>query len=151
MFTVLITTLLIAMVPVLELRGAIPIGVSLGLHPIVATFVAIIGNFLPILPILLLLTKIFDFLRERKFSKKFIAKLEERVEKKRDVVDKYGWLGLIILVAIPLPGTGAWTGALVAGVLEMKTKTAALAIAAGILIAGLVVSLVTFGAVSIFS
>lgn len=150
MFSAIFTTLLIAMVPVLELRGAIPIGVSMGLHPVLATLIAVVGNFLPILPILLLLTKIFDFLRERKFSKKFITQLEKRVEKKRDVVDKYGWIGLIILVAIPLPGTGAWTGALVAGVLEMKTKTAASAIAAGILIAGLIVSLVTFGAVTIF-
>lgn len=141
----IIITFLIAMVPVLELRGAIPIGVSMGLNPVLATIISAIGNLVPILPILLLLDKIFDYLREKHFAKKYVDKLEQRVDKKRDVVDKYGWLGLIILVAIPLPGTGAWTGALVASVLDMKTKPAFLAIATGVAIAAVIVFFITYG------
>lgn len=144
MKTILIT-LLVAMLPILELRGAIPLGVSLGLTPLVATLTSIIGNLLPILPLLLLLEKIFAYLKTRSFSKKFITKMEQKVDKKRPIVDKYGWFGLITLVAIPLPGTGAWTGALVAVALKMRIRFAFLAITTGVLISALIVFLITYG------
>lgn len=141
----ILLTILIAMVPVIELRGAIPIGVANGLEPWLATLLAIIGNLIPIPFILLLLTKIFDWLRDKKYTKKMIAWLEKKAEKNRKKVDKYGWLGLIILVAIPLPGTGAWTGALVASVFKMKFKPAILSIITGVIIAAIIVFTITYG------
>lgn len=141
----ILLTILIAMVPVIELRGAIPIGVANGLEPWFATILAVIGNLIPIPFILLLLNKIFDWLRDKKYTKKMIAWLEKKAEKNRKKVDKYGWLGLIILVAIPLPGTGAWTGALVASCFKMKFKPSMLAIFAGVIIAAVIVFAITYG------
>ena len=141
----ILLTILIAMVPIIELRGAIPIGVANGLEPWFATILAVIGNLIPIPFILLLLTKIFDWLRDKKHTKKMIGWLEKKAEKNRKKVDKYGWLGLIILVAIPLPGTGAWTGALVASVFKMKFKPSMLAIIAGVIIAAIIVFTITYG------
>ena len=141
----ILLTILIAMVPIIELRGAIPIGVANGLEPWFATILAVIGNLIPIPFILLLLNKIFDWLRDKKHTKKMIGWLEKKAEKNRKKVDKYGWLGLIILVAIPLPGTGAWTGALVASVFKMKFKPSMLAIIAGVIIAAIIVFTITYG------
>lgn len=121
----ILMTFLISMVPVIELRGAIPIAVANGLNYWVAVAVSIIGNLVPVPFIILFIRKIFELMR--KISKKFdgiVTKLEQRAEKKSDVVRKYAFWGLFILVAIPLPGTGAWTGALVAAMLDMRLKRA---------------------------
>lgn len=138
------------MVPVIELRGALPIGVASGLSPLVSALVSIIGNLLPIPLLLLFVPKIFDWLRDKKLTKKFIAWLEKKADKNKKTIDKYGYLGLIILVAIPLPGTGAWTGALVASCLKMKFKPSMLAIIAGVFIAGAIVLAITYGVTQIF-
>lgn len=145
MLVSIILTLLIAMVPVIELRGAIPFGVAHGLAPLLSAGIAIIGNLLPIPFLLLLVPKIFDFLRDKKLTKKMITWLEAKADKNKKTVDKYGWLGLIILVAIPLPGTGAWTGALVASCFKMKFRPSILSIIAGVLIAGAIVLTITYG------
>ena len=145
MLVSIILTLLIAMVPVIELRGAIPFGVAHGLAPLLSASLAIIGNLLPIPFLLLLVPKVFDFLRDKKLTKKMIAWLETKADKNKKTVDKYGWLGLIILVAIPLPGTGAWTGALVASCFKMKFRPSILSIIAGVLIAGAIVLTITYG------
>ena len=102
-----------AMVPVLELRGAIPVGVAAGLSPAVACVVSVLGNMVPVPFILLLIRRIFDWLRGTRIFGPKIDWLERRAHLKGRVVRKYRLPGLIILVAIPLPGTGAWTGALV--------------------------------------
>ena len=141
----ILTTFFVAMVPVLELRGALPIGVGMGLPPIVAAIIAMVGNLVPIPFILILLRYIFDFLRDKKYTKKLIIWLEKKADKNRKTIDKYGWLGLVILVAIPLPGTGAWTGALVASCLDMNKKQSFAAIAAGVVIAGIIVLAITYG------
>lgn len=150
MIPAILATFFVAMVPVIELRGAIPIGVGMGLEPILATLIAMVGNLVPIPFILILLQYILRFMKTKKYTRKFVLWLEKKVEKNRGKVDKYGWLGLLILVAIPLPGTGAWTGALVASCLEMDKKKSFLAIAAGVVIAGIIVFALTYGAVSIF-
>lgn len=103
-----------AMVPVLELRGAIPVGVAAGLSPAAACLVSILGNMVPVPFILLLIRRIFDWLRGTRLFGPRIDWLERRAHLKGRMVRKYRLPGLIILVAIPLPGTGAWTGALVA-------------------------------------
>lgn len=147
----ILMTFLISMVPVIELRGAIPIAVANGLNHWVAVAVSIIGNLVPVPFIILFIRKIFELMR--KISKKFdgiVTKLEQRAEKKSDVVRKYAFWGLFILVAIPLPGTGAWTGALVAAMLDMRLKRAFPAIALGVLAAAAIVTFVTYGVDVIF-
>ena len=138
-----------AMVPVLELRGAIPVGVAAGLSPLAACAIAVLGNMVPVPFILLLIRRIFDWLRGTRFGPK-IDWLERRAHLKGRVVRKYRLPGLIILVAIPLPGTGAWTGALIAAVMDMRMRSALPSILIGVLIAGFLVTGLTYGFTSIF-
>lgn len=145
MLTAILITIAIAMVPVVELRGALPIGVGMGLPPLAAAGLAILGNLIPIPFLLILVPKIFDFLRDKKCTKKLIAWLENKADKHQKTIDRFGWLGLIILVAIPLPGTGAWTGALVSSCFKMKFWPSILAIIIGVLIAGAIVLGLTYG------
>ena len=135
------------MVPVIELRGAIPIGVGAGLNLWLAIAVSIVGNLVPVPFIIIFIKKIFAWLRTK--SEKLnglVTRLEKRAESKSATVQKYAFWGLFVLVAIPLPGTGAWTGALVAAMLEMPLKKAFPAIMLGVLGAGVIVSFVTYGA-----
>ena len=147
----IVTTFLISMVPVIELRGAVPVGYGSGLNIWVAVLVAIIGNLLPVPFIIIFIRRIFAFLRRimPKFDG-FITRLEKRAENKSDVVKKYSFWGLFILVAIPLPGTGAWTGALVAAMLDIRLKRALPAIVSGVIAAGIVVAFITCGANALF-
>lgn len=147
LFGKILMTFLISMVPVIELRGAIPIATAHGLNLWVAIFVAIIGNLVPVPFIIIFIRKIFEWLRKKsKFFDRVVTKLENRAAKKSDVVLKYAFWGLFILVAIPLPGTGAWTGALVAAMMNMRLQKAFPAIALGVVAAGAIVAFVTYGA-----
>ena len=150
MFHELLLTFLTAMVPVLELRGAIPVGVAAGLTPAEACAASVLGNMVPVPFILLLIRRIFDWLRRTKFFGPKIQRLEQRAHLKGRLVRKYRLLGLVILVAIPLPGTGAWTGALVAAVLDIRMRHAVPAIFLGVLIAGVIVTAVTVGVIHLF-
>lgn len=144
----MLKTLVTAMMPILEIRGAIPVGVASGLDPWLAFAVGFVGNMLPI-PILILLTrKIIEWLKKHNMLVKLTAWLENKGSKGAQKVQKYSFWGLFILVAIPLPGTGAWTGALVASLLDMRLKRALPAIAMGVSAAGLIVLLVTYGVIS---
>lgn len=144
----MLRTLVTAMMPILEIRGAIPVGVASGLDPWLAFAVGFVGNMLPI-PILILLTrKIIEWLKKHNMLVKLTAWLENKGSKGAQKVQKYSFWGLFILVAIPLPGTGAWTGALVASLLDMRLKRALPAIAMGVAVAGLIVLLVTYGVIS---
>lgn len=139
-----------AMVPVLELRGAIPVGVAAGLSPWVACVTAILGNLVPVPFIMLLIRNIFDWLRDTKFFGPKIVALEQRAHLKGRVVRKYRLAGLIILVGIPLPGTGAWTGALVAALLDIRLRNAIPAVFIGLLIAASITLAVTMGVIHLF-
>ena len=138
-------TFLMAMVPVVELRGAIPLGVAAGLSPAVAAVTAMAGNLTPVPCILLLLRRVFALMRKNAWLGPKVDRLERRAHLKGRKVRKYRTLGLVLLVAIPLPGTGAWTGALVADVLDIRMRTALPAIAAGVVIAGCITTAVTCG------
>lgn len=142
----IITTFMISMVPLFELRGAIPYGVIVGLNLKEVLILCIIGNLLPV-PFLIVFTrKIFAILRKKSDSlNNFVLRLEKKAKKKKGIVEKYEFLGLVILVAVPLPGTGAWTGALVAAMMDMRIKRAFPAIAIGVIIAGIVVAWMTYG------
>ena len=143
------TTFFISMVPVIELRGAIPVGIAADLSPAVAYMVSVLGNLVPVPFILLLIRRIFDWLRHTKRFGPLIEKLERRAHLKGRVVTKYRVPGLILLVGIPLPGTGAWTGALVAALLDIRLRTSIPAIFVGLLIAGALTLGVTMGVIHI--
>ena len=146
----LMMTFVMAMVPVVELRGAIPLGVAAGLPPTVAAVTAMAGNMVPVPFILLLVRRIFRLLRGISWLGPRIDALEKRAHLKGRTVKKYRTAGLILLVAIPLPGTGAWTGALVADVLDIRMRTALPAIAVGVVIAGCAITALTCGVAGLF-
>lgn len=142
----ILMTLLISMVPVLELRAAIPAGVIAGLDIPVVVATAIIGNLIPIPFIIVFIRKIFKWMQTK--SEKLAAlvkRLEDKADRKKDKVLKYEFWGLMFFVAIPLPGTGAWTGALIAAMLDMQLKRAFPAIAVGVVIAAVIVTVATYG------
>ena len=138
------------MVPVIELRGAIPYGVAAGLPVLTAFIVSIIGNILPVPFVIIFIRKIIEIMKKMsKNIRKFAEWLERKAEKNKEKVLRYEFWGLMLLVAIPLPGTGAWTGALVAAMLDMQLKRAFPSIAVGVVVAGIVVSLATMGVIAI--
>ena len=145
-------TFFMAMVPVIELRGAIPYGVIAGLSVGQSFIISVLGNLAPI-PVLVVFTrKVFELLRTKSEKlDRLVQRLESKAEKNKEVVDKYEFWGLVILVAIPLPGTGAWTGALVAAMMDMRLKRAMPAIILGVLIAGVIVTTLTYGAGALLS
>ena len=142
-----IMTMAIAAIPVVELRGAIPAGAAAGLDPWLACVAAVIGNLLPVPFIILLVRQVFDWLSKRPFFAPKIDALERRAHLKGRMVRKYRLLGLVLFVAVPLPGTGAWTGALVAAFLNIRLRSALPAITLGVLIAGNIVTLMTLGVI----
>ena len=150
MFEKLLLTFGTAAIPVLELRGAIPLGVAAGLSPAVACVTAIAGNLLPVPFIMLLVRHVFDWLRHTRLLGAKIEWLERHAHIKGRVVQKYRLLGLVILVGIPLPGTGAWTGALVAALLDIRIRTALPSILLGLILAGLITTAVTMGLIHLF-
>ncbi len=143
-------TMLCSMLPVVELRGGLPFGIALGLDLPHAFWAAVIGNMLPV-PFLIAFThRIFVLLRHHiPLLEGLIHKLELRAAEKGELVQKYEFWGLLILVAIPLPGTGAWTGALVAALMDLRLKWALPAIAVGVLIAGGLVLAMTMGIIAL--
>ncbi len=145
-----LSTLFISMAPVVELRLGLPYGIALGLDYPLALAAALIGNMIPVPFIVIYIERIFAWLR-RHFAKldSVISKLENKAHLKGETVKKYGPLGLLIFVAIPLPGTGAWTGALVAALLNMRVRQAAPSILLGVCIAAAIMTALTFGIIKI--
>ncbi len=142
----LIATFVISMLPVVELRGGLPYGVGFGLKPLEAFIAAFLGNILPIPFLLLLLESFLNWLKKRKgIFTKFALWLENKAYKNKKTIEKYAAFGLFVLVAIPLPGTGAWTGAIVATVLGMNKKVAFPMICLGVIAAGIIVMGITYG------
>ena len=147
----IIMTMTVSAVPVVELRGGIPYGAVQGLPIWVAYLASVLGNMIPIPVILLFLDKVFDWMRSYDKLAGIVHKLEAKAHLQGRKVTKYRKLGLMILVAIPLPGTGAWTGALVASVLDIPPKEAIAPIFWGVVIAGILVTIATFGISSLFA
>lgn len=146
-----LSTFFISMVPVVELRLGLPYGIALGLDYPLALAAALIGNMVPVPFIIIYIKRIFAWLR-RHWARldNLISRLETRAHLKGKTVQKYGPLGLLIFVAIPLPGTGAWTGALVAALLDMRLKNAVPSILLGVCIAAGIMTALTFGVIHIF-
>ena len=137
-------TMLVSMVPIIELRGGVPFGTALGLAREAALVAAIIGNMLPIPFIIVYIRRIFLWMR-RKSPKlnTLVDKLEKKAHLKGQKVTKYKYIGLWLFVAIPLPGTGAWTGALAAAFLNMPLRKALPSIFLGVVTAGLIMTFAT--------
>ena len=142
----------LAMVPISELRGAIPLGIGYGIPWYECYILCCIANLIPVPFILLLIKKVIKWMGGSKFEffKKVSLWIQNKADKNTDAVNKYGIFGLMMFVAIPLPVTGAWTGALVAAVTDMKFSRAILSCICGVLIAGAIVTLISTGALSVF-
>ena len=146
----LFATFVLSMMPVGELRFGLPYGIALGLDYPVALVAALLGNMIPVPFIIVYIKRIFLWMRAHlPVFNSFIARLEEKANLKGETVEKYGPVGLLLFVAIPLPGTGAWTGALVAALLDMKTEKAVPYIMLGVCIAASIMTLVTYGVIHI--
>ena len=135
----------VSLCPVLELRGGMIAARLLEIDFIKAFLICYIGNMLPIPFILFFIKKIFDVMRKNKHLAKIVEKMEARSDKKKGTMEKYKEWGLLFFVAIPLPGTGGWTGALISALMDLKIKKSLPIIALGVLIAGIIMSLITYG------
>lgn len=140
-----LTVLIISLFPILENRGGMIAARLLNMNMLQAFIISYLGNLVPIPFILLFIKKIFEWLRKKKGFDKIIKHFEAKAEKNRDKINRGKQWGLLLFVAIPLPGTGGWTGALMASLLEIPPKKAFPIIALGVLIAGLIMTTVTYG------
>ncbi len=138
-----------SMLPVIELRGAIPLAFGLGLPWWQAYLISVVGNLLPVPFILLLINIVIKWMAASrvKFFNKIANFLLKKVEKNRERIEKYSFWGLCLFVAIPLPVTGAWTGSLVAAVIGMKPLKAFISALLGVLLAGAIVTLIVYGGI----
>lgn len=144
-----ILVFIISVLPILELRGGLLAASLLEVDPLVAYILSIIGNILPVPFILFFIKRIIDWLRKSKvnFFKKIAIFLDEKVEKNKEKIEKYGYLGLILFVGVPLPGTGAWTGCLLAAVLDMDRKKSFACVVCGVLMASIIMMILSYGIV----
>lgn len=136
---------IISLMPILELRGGLLAASLLDVEFIRALIICIIGNVLPIPIVLLFLKKVLDLFEKWSITKKVVDWLLKKVESKREQIDKYGYWGLVLFVGIPLPGTGAWTGSLLAVVLGLNRKKSFVCILLGVLLAAIIMSVLSYG------
>lgn len=140
-----IVVFIISLMPILELRGGLIAAALLDINPIVSYIISIIGNILPVPFILWFINSILNWMRNSKHFSGIAKWLDEKVTKHKSQIEKYGFWGLVLFVGIPLPGTGAWTGCLIAAVLKMNKKKAFLAAMLGILMASIIMMILSFG------
>ena len=136
---------IISVLPILELRGGLIAASLLKVSFFKGYIISIIGNILPIPLVLLFLEKIFDLLKKFKLTSKIVTKLENKILSKKKQIDKYGYLGLLLFVGIPLPGTGAWTGTLAASILDLDFKKSVGAVFLGVILASLIMGILSLG------
>jgi len=144
-FTSYFLAFFVSMLPITELRGGLPLAISLGISPFKAYLISIIGNIVPILPLLFGLEYLSKIAKKYKWSAKILSAVERKAKERKRIVQRYGIGGIIVLVAIPLPVTGAWTGMLVSFILSIPIKHSFPAICAGVCIAGVIVLFATLG------
>lgn len=136
---------IISLMPILELRGGLLAASLLDIEFIRAAVICVVGNVLPIPFVLLFLKYVLTLFEKWGVTKRIVNWLEKKVEEKREQIDKYGYLGLIVFVGIPLPGTGAWTGSLLAVMLGMNRKKSFICILIGVAIAAVIMSILSYG------
>ena len=135
---------LVSMVPILELRGGLIMASLLHIDMWKAIAICVIGNIIPVPFILLLITPIFNWLKQTKAFRPMVEKLERKAMSKKDNIEKYEFWGLVLFVGIPLPGTGAWTGSLIAALLDMKFRKAFPAVLIGICMATVIMTTLSY-------
>lgn len=140
-----------AALPIIELRGAIPIGISLGLSPLHSAIISLLGSIIPVPFIIFTIRPIFNYMKKTKLFRGLVVKLTNKSMGKSRNIKKYGAWGLFIFVAIPLPGTGVWSGSLIAALLNMRFRWAFPAIFLGNLIAGIIIMLLSHGVITVFT
>lgn len=146
-----LTTVIVAALPISELRGSIPLGfLTLKISFLKVFFLSILGNLLPVIPILLFLEPVSERLRHFRIWRNFFDRLFEHTKRKSALIEKYEALGLILFVAIPLPVTGAWTGSIAASLFKIRFRYALLSISIGVVCAAIIVSAVTLMGKGIF-
>lgn len=148
----MLLTMLVSMIPIIELRGGLPFGVALGLPYYLAFPAAVVGNLIPAPFIIVYIRRVFELMR--KYLPRLnglVDKLEKKAHLKGKKVQKYQYIGLWLFVAIPLPGTGAWTGSLAAAFLGMRLKKAMPAVVLGVLTAGCIMLGLTHVGINLFS
>ena len=136
---------IISLMPILELRGGLIAASLLGLSAVKSFIICFIGNIIPIPFILWLITPIFNYLKKTKLFKGMVTKLETKAMNKKDQIERLQYIGLMLFVGIPLPGTGAWTGCLIAALLNMDKKKAMLYAILGVVMAGIIMLLLSYG------
>ena len=141
---------IISMIPIVELRGAVPLGAAMGLSWPVTLLVSVVGNMVPVPFIIIFGKHLFAWLKKTRMFSKMMHAYENRLMKKATKVMKYSAIGLCLFVAVPLPGTGAWSGAAIAVLLDMRLKYALPSIALGVLISGLIMTLGSYGVIHLF-
>lgn len=139
-----IIVFIVSMMPILELRGGIIAGYAMGLEFLPTFIISFIGNMIPIPFILYFIQYIFKILKKTRM-KKIVLWCEQKAESKSETIKKYAYWGVFLFVAVPLPGTGAWTGALIASTLKMNPKKTLPVIGLGVITAGIIVSILSFG------
>lgn len=140
-----ILVFIISMMPILELRGGLIAASLLGLSGIKSFIICFIGNIIPIPFIIWFITPLFDRLKKTKKLSKLVDKLESKALSKKEQIEKLQYWGLLLFVGIPLPGTGAWTGCLIAALLGMDKKKSMLAAIGGVVMAGIIMMILSFG------
>jgi uncharacterized membrane protein len=148
LLTIELKVLIVAAIPIIELRGAIPMGIALGMSPLHAFIISYFGSLLPVPIIVFAFRPVVEWLKKT-VLKDIVEKVSNRALNKGQRIQKYGFVGLILLVAIPLPGTGVYTGTLAATLLNMRFKWILPAVMIGNLIAGLIVLFVSQGVISV--
>lgn len=138
-----------SMIPIIELRGAVPLGAGFGMEAIETYILSVIGNLIPVPFILLFIRIVLDFMKKVKGLKKIALWIEAKADKHKGQIEKYAYVGLFLFVAVPLPGTGAWTGSLIAALMRMKFWKSFLWIAFGVMAAGVIMSVISFGIVGV--
>ena len=136
---------IISLMPILELRGGLIAAALLGLKIVPSFIICFIGNIIPIPFILWLITPIFNWLKKTKLFRGIVVKLENKAMKKKDQIEKLQYIGLMLFVGIPLPGTGAWTGCLIAALLNMDKKKSMIYAILGVVMAGIIMMVFSYG------
>lgn len=134
-FTSEIALFLISMLPLIEVKGAIPIGFAMGLSVFKTYSISFVGSTLPAIFILIWIKKVFSLMARSKSLRKFVGKIVDKARRKDEKIRKYEYLGLFVFTALPLPGTGVWMGSLIAALLDLDKKKAFVTIALGNLLA----------------
>ena len=142
-----IVVFIISLCPILELRGGLLAASLLGVNPVSAYIISFIGNIIPVPFILLFISKILDFMEECKvkWMNKLALWVRKKADKHKGSIEKYGYLGLFFFVGIPIPGTGAWTGCLIASLLNLDRKKSFLATLLGLIMASVIMMLLSYG------